>query len=114
MFAGPRFRRALEDYLGPVFEKYWEAATGRPFPGSGHNPEDIKFDAATNRHYIERFVAAAAKTITVNKDNSVESFFEKVDAEYERDKASGELEDLRNEEQDDEQDLSKKKKGTIH
>ena len=84
--------KMMEDYLQPVFERYWEAATGQCFPGS--KLHKVQFDAATNRHYIERFVAQA-KAIHVNKETSIESFFEKVDAEYERAKDSGELEELK-------------------
>jgi hypothetical protein len=41
-----------------------------------------KFDPATNRHYIERFVSLAARTTNVSSSNSSETLFLKVMERY--------------------------------
>ena len=66
----------------PSIREIWEAATGEYFPDSDRNRKKPKLDLATNRHYMERFVAPAARMLNLNSSNSSESFFMKVMKEY--------------------------------
>ena len=71
-------KKYLEDWLKPALDAYIAAGTGLQV-GS----KKRKLDLTTCRHYVERFVPPAQKVITVDVQNNVESFFERIQREQE-------------------------------
>lgn len=66
-------KKYIEDRLKPVVDAYLSL-------GSGQRVGDKrrKLDPATVRHIVERFVGPAPRTLTLDLQDTVESFFEKV------------------------------------
>ena len=71
-------KKYLEDRLKPVLDVYFALATGEQ---TGKTRR--KLDPATCRHYVERFVAPAAKTLTLEMHNNAEWFYDKIQREEE-------------------------------
>ncbi len=71
--AADMVKKYIEDRLKPVVDAYLASATGKR-----HGDHRRKFDSATNRHVIERFLGPAPRTLTLDLQDTVESFFEKV------------------------------------
>lgn len=67
-------KKYLEDHLKPILDTYISLATGSP---SGK--KRCKLDPATTRHYVERFVGPAPRSLILDLQDSVESFFEQVE-----------------------------------
>ena len=68
-------RKHLEDRLRPVLDTYFSLATGDK---AGNKRR--KIDPATCRHYVERFIGPAPRSLIVDMQETIESFFEKVQA----------------------------------
>lgn len=60
----------LQRHLRPVLDTYLALATGARVGNIRR-----KLDPATCRHFIERFVPPATKTININEDLSCEAFY---------------------------------------
>ncbi len=71
--AADMLKKYIEDHLRPIADAYLSAADGKR-----HGDHRRKFDSATNRHVIERFLGPAPRTLTLDLQDTVESFFEKV------------------------------------
>ncbi len=71
--AADMVKRYVEDRLKPIVDAYISAATGKRCGDSRR-----RFDNATNRHVIERFLGQAPRTLTLDLQDTVESFFEHV------------------------------------
>jgi len=71
--AADMIKKYIEDHLRPIADAYLSAADG-----NRHGNSRRKFDNATNRHVIERFLGPAPRTLTLDLQDTVESFFEKV------------------------------------
>ncbi len=71
--AADMVKKYIEDRLKPAVDAYLAAATGKR-----HGNHRRRFDNATNRHLIERFVGPAPRTLTLDLQETVESFFEHV------------------------------------
>lgn len=69
-------KKYLENHLKPVLDTYISLASGEKV-GKKH----YKLDPATCRHFIERFLGPAPRTLHVDLQDSIESFFEKVMSE---------------------------------
>ena len=74
--AADMVKKYIEDRLKPVVDAYLASATGKR-----HGDHRRKFDSATNRHVIERFLGPAPRTVTLDLAETIESFFEKVQEE---------------------------------
>ncbi len=66
-------RRYVEDRLRPIMDAYISLACGQR---SGNSRR--KLDPATCRHAVERFIGPAPRTINLDLQDTVESFFEHV------------------------------------
>lgn len=66
-------KKYLEDHLLPIMDSYIAAAGG---PGKG---KARKFDAATNRHAVERVIGPAPRSLILDMQDTVETFFDKVE-----------------------------------
>jgi len=66
-------KKALEDHLRPILNAYVSLATGKRMGNSRR-----KLDPATCRHAIERFLGPAPRTVALDLQDSIESFFDKV------------------------------------
>jgi hypothetical protein len=66
----------LEDRLRPVMDTYFSLATGRR---SGRMR--LKLDPATCRHYVERFISAAPKTVNLTTQKTAEEFYDELEKE---------------------------------
>jgi len=84
--AADMLKKYIEDHLRPIADAYLSAADGKR-----HGDHRRKFDSATNRHVIERFLGPAPRTLTLDLQDTVESFFEQVQEESA--KGQGQLED---------------------
>ena len=73
--AADHVKRYIEDRLKPIIDAYISLATGQRMGNSRR-----KLDPATCRHAVERFVGPAPRTLTLDLQDTVESFFEKVQA----------------------------------
>jgi len=71
--AADMVKKYVEDRLKPIVDAYIAAATGKRCGDSRR-----RFDNATNRHAMERFLGPAPRTLTLDLQDTVESFFEKV------------------------------------
>jgi len=71
--AADMVKKYIEERLKPAVDAYLASATGKR-----HGNHRRKFDSATNRHLIERFVGPAPRTLTLDLQDTVESFFEHV------------------------------------
>ncbi|MCH8056130.1 MAG: hypothetical protein IH857_08290 [Deltaproteobacteria bacterium] len=71
--AADMVKKYVEDRLKPIVDAYISAATGQRCGNSRR-----RFDNATNRHAIERFLGPAPRTLTLDLQDTVESFFEHV------------------------------------
>lgn len=67
-------KKYLEDHLKPILDTYISLATGSP---SGK--KRCKLDPATTRHTVERFIGPAPRSLILDLQDSVESFFEQVE-----------------------------------
>ena len=66
--AAEMFKKWLEDRALPALQAYFALATGK----------GRKLDPATCRHFIERFVPPANRTVTLDLQKSAEDFYEKI------------------------------------
>ena len=66
-------KKYIEDRLKPIVDAYISLASGEPCGRARH-----RLDSATVRHVIERFVGPAPRTLTLDLQDTVESFFEHV------------------------------------
>ena len=66
-------RKYLEDHLRPIMDAYIAAATGEK---CGRFKR--KFDPATCRHAVERFIGPAPRSLVLDLQETVESFFDRV------------------------------------
>ncbi len=71
--AADMLKKYIEDHLRPIADAYLSAADGKR-----HGDHRRKFDSATNRHVIERFLGPAPRTLTLDLAETVETFFEQV------------------------------------
>lgn len=71
--AADMLKKFLEDNLRSVAEAYLSAADGKR-----HGDHRRKFDNTTNRHMVDRFLGPAPRTLTIDMQDTVESFYEKV------------------------------------
>lgn len=71
--AADMLKKYIEDHLKPIADAYLSAADGKR-----HGDSRRRFDNATNRHVIERFLGPAPRTLTLDLQDTVESFFEHV------------------------------------
>ncbi len=69
-------KKYIEDHLRPIADAYLSAADG-----NRHGNSRRRFDNATNRHVIERFLGPAPRTLTLDLAETVESFYEHVQKE---------------------------------
>lgn len=67
-------KKYLEDHLKPIMDAYISAASGKR---CGRFKR--KFDPATCRHAMERFIGPAPRSLILDLQDSVESFFEQVE-----------------------------------
>ncbi len=67
-------KKYLEDHLKPVLDTYISLATGKPC-GKARR----KLDPATCRHAVERFIGPAPRSLILDLQETVESFFEQVE-----------------------------------
>lgn len=67
-------KKYLEDNLKPILDTYISLATGEPC-GKARR----KLDPATTRHAVERFIGPAPRTLTLDLQESVETFFEQIE-----------------------------------
>lgn len=67
-------KKYLEDHLKPILDTYISLASGSP---SGK--KRCKLDPATTRHYVERFVGPAPRSLVLDLQESVETFFEQIE-----------------------------------
>ena len=74
--AADMLKKYIEDHLRPIADAYLSAADG-----NRHGNHRRKFDNATNRHVIERFLGPAPRTVTLDLAETIESFFERVQDE---------------------------------
>lgn len=82
--AADMLKKFLEDSLRSVAEAYLSAADGRR-----HGNHRRKLDNTTNRHLIDKFLGQAPRTFTIDMQETVESFFDKVMGEGGGDKGEG-------------------------
>lgn len=66
-------KKYLEDHLEPILDAYIAAATGEK---CGRFKR--KFDPATCRHAVERFVGPAPRSVVLDMQETIETFFEQV------------------------------------
>ena len=71
--AADHVKRYIEDRLKPIMDAYISLATGQRMGNSRRS-----LDPATCRHAVERFVGPAPRTLTLDLADTVESFFEHV------------------------------------
>ncbi len=67
-------KKYIEDRLKPIVDAYISLASGER---SGNSRR--KLDPQTTRHAVERFIGPAPRTLTLDLQDTVESFFEKVE-----------------------------------
>lgn len=77
--------KRLEEGLGSIADAYISLATGLKV-GKHHR----KLDPATCRHAIERILGPAPRKFILDAQESIETFFEQIQAEMEGKKESGE------------------------
>jgi len=65
-------KKHLEQYLRIVLDTYAASATGQTCGGRRR-----KYDSANLRHFVDRFIGPAPRTLTLDLQESVEEFFEK-------------------------------------
>jgi len=66
-------KKHLEQYLRAVLDTYAASATGQTCGGRRR-----KYDSANLRHFVDRFVGPAPRTLNLDMQDTVESFFEHV------------------------------------
>jgi hypothetical protein len=66
-------KKHLEQYLRAVLDTYAASATGETCGGKRR-----KYDSANLRHFVDRFVGPAPRTLNLDMQDTVESFFEHV------------------------------------
>ena len=66
-------KKYLEEKLRPVLDTYFSLATGEKVGN-----KRLKLDPATCRHYVERFIGPAQRSLVVDMQDTIESFFDKV------------------------------------
>ena len=71
--AADMVKKYIEDRLRPIVDAYLSLASGQRVGNSR-----CKLDPATVRHVIERFVGPAPRTLTLDLQDTVETFFDKV------------------------------------
>ncbi len=74
-------KKYLEDHLKPVLDAYVSSATGKPC-----GKVRCKLDPATTRHAVERFVGPAPRSLVLDLQDSIETFFEEIQNMEEGDK----------------------------
>lgn len=67
-------KKYLEDRLRDILDTYISLATGSP---SGR--KRCKLDPATTRHAVERFIGPAPRSLILDLQESVETFFEQIE-----------------------------------
>ena len=72
-------KKRLEDGLGSIVDTYISLATGMHV-----GDKRCKLDPATTRHAIDKFLGAAPRNLMLDIHETVESFFEQVMKERER------------------------------
>ena len=68
-------KKYLEDHLRPILDTYISLATGKPC-----GKARCKLDPATTRHAVERFIGPAPRSLILDLQDSVETFFDEVEA----------------------------------
>ena len=71
--AGDMVKTRLEDSLGSIVDTYISLATGMPV-----GDKSCKLDPATTRHAIDRFIGQAPRSLVLDINDTVESFFDRV------------------------------------
>ncbi len=71
--AADMVKKYIEDRLRPIVDAYLSLASGERVGNSRR-----KLDPATVRHVIERFVGPTPRTLTLDFQDTVETFFDKV------------------------------------
>ena len=66
-------RKYVEDRLKPIMDAYISLATGQRVGNSRR-----KLDPATCRHAVERFLGPAPRTLHLDLQETVETFFDRV------------------------------------
>lgn len=67
-------KKYIEDRLRPILDTYISLASGEPC-----GKARCKLDPATCRHAVERFIGPAPRSLILDLQDSVESFFEQVE-----------------------------------
>lgn len=67
-------KKYLEDRLKPILDAYLSLATGQRV---GHHRR--KLDPATVRHAVERFIGPAPRSLVLDLQESVETFFDQIE-----------------------------------
>ena len=68
-------KKYLEDRLRPILDTYVALAMGGK---SGRKKR--RLDPATTRHYVERFIGPAPRSVILDLQESIETFFDEVEA----------------------------------
>lgn len=68
-------KKYIEDRLRPILDTYISLASGEPCGNARR-----RLDPATTRHAVERFVGPAPRSLILDLQDSVESFFDEVEA----------------------------------
>jgi len=71
--AADMVKKYIEDRLRPIMDTYISLASGEPCGRARR-----RFDPATCRHAVERFIGPPPRTLTLDLQDTVESFFEHV------------------------------------
>ena len=73
-------KQYLEDYFKPIMDAYISLASGQKVNGVQR-----KLDPATCRHAVERAIGPAPRTLHVDLQDSIETFFDRVMEEGDKD-----------------------------
>ncbi len=71
--AADMVKKYIEDRLRPIMDTYISLASGEPCGRARR-----KLDPATCRHAVERFIGPAPRTLTLDLQDTVETFFDRV------------------------------------